>query len=161
RKASMRALALDYVERSLAEHEFPDACLAGSNDILLRVLEVGVCGTDRALASFVFGRPPEGESRLIIGHEALCEVVSSRSPRLRQGDLVVPMVRRPCPAPCRFCAGGRRDLCESGVYTERGILAAHGYFADMAAAEADDLIPVAATLRDVGILIEPLSVVEK
>ena len=141
----------------------PGPQLRHDDDVLYRVLEVGVCGTDRALARFDFGSPPEGERKLVLGHEALGEVihVGPAVHSLRPGDLVAPMVRRPCRLPCSACQRDRRDLCGTGAYTERGILGAHGYFADLAVDRAHDLIPVPPELRHAGVLIEPLSVVEK
>jgi threonine dehydrogenase-like Zn-dependent dehydrogenase len=157
----MRALALDYEERAVAEFDFPEPRLDEQGGVLFQILEVGVCGTDRALVKFDFGHPPAGERRLILGHEALGKVLRSNSPRFHPGDLVVPLIRRACGGPCRFCANGRRDLCETGAYTERGIMGAHGYFAELAVDQAEDLIPVPEALRPSAVLIEPLSVVEK
>jgi len=157
----MRALALDYESRGFGESDFPEPALQGPDDVLFEVLEVGVCGTDRALVHFAFGYPPEKQSQLILGHEALGRVLRSNTPRFRPGDLVAPLVRRGCRGPCRFCVQGRRDLCESGTYTERGIMGAHGYFADLAVDRAEDLVALPDSLREVGVLLEPLSVVEK
>ncbi|MBL8232529.1 MAG: alcohol dehydrogenase catalytic domain-containing protein, partial [Bryobacterales bacterium] len=157
----MRALALDYDSRTLHENNFADPCLKQEGDVLFRVLEVGVCGTDRALVNFAFGYPPAGERRLILGHEALGMVEQSASPRFRAGDLVAPLIRRACESSCRFCATGRRDLCETSAYTERGIMGAHGYFADLAVDHEQDLVAIPAELRGSAVLLEPLSVVEK
>ena len=41
--------------------------------------------------------------------------------RIRPGDLVVGVVRRPDPVPCGACAHGEFDMCRNGRYTERGI----------------------------------------
>ena len=71
------------------------------------------------------------------------------------------MVRRPCQPACVLCAGDRRDLCVSGRYTDRGVIGAHGYLTELALDLATDLIPVPATIARFGVLIEPLSVVEK
>ena len=159
----MQALFLDFDTRTVREGDMPEPVVTGDDEILSRVLEVGVCGTDRALARFQFGRPPSGERCLILGHEALCQVVSvgARVKNLAAGDLVAPMVRRACSPPCLFCARGRRDLCRTDSYTERGILGAHGYFSDLAVDRAGDLIRVPLWLREFGVLMEPLSVVEK
>ena len=82
-------------------------------------------------------------------------------PGLRPGDYVVPSVRRACSAACASCAGGRRDLCLTGEYQERGIVGLHGYCAEWAVDRAEDLFPVPASLVDVAVLVEPMSVVEK
>ena len=159
----MRAVTLDYRTRRLRQREVPDAKITRDTQVLFRVLEAGVCGTDRELANFKFGAPPKGEQFLILGHEALGEIIATGSAvtTLKPGDLVVPTVRRACAPPCVSCARNRRDLCVTGNYTERGILKAHGYFADLAVDEASDLVAIPPGLREFGVLIEPLSVVEK
>jgi len=159
----MRAVGLDYTNRRLCERTVPAPPSLGEGEVLLRVREVGVCGTDRFLASWELGAPPPGSDFLILGHEALCEVVDIGPgvTALRRGDLVVPLVRRPCRPPCASCARGRRDLCLSGRYTERGIVGADGYFAEYAPDRVDDLVRVPPELAGVAVLVEPLSVVEK
>lgn len=157
----MRALLLDYSRRSLSvgDYSMPSAPRAG--EALVRVIEGGVCGTDRNLASFIYGKPPGDEPALILGHEALGIVEHSNDPSLTKGQLVVPMIRRDCAPACGMCARGRRDNCLTGRYTERGIAGAHGYFAEFAVDAACDLIPIDARLADVGVLVEPMSVAEK
>jgi threonine dehydrogenase-like Zn-dependent dehydrogenase len=159
----VRAVTLDYRDRRLRERDVPEPSITQPNQVLFRVRETGVCGTDRELASFRFGAPPAGEQYLILGHEALGEVIAvgSAVTSLQPGDLVVPMVRRACAPACLSCARSRRDLCVTGNYVERGILGAHGYFADFAVDDAEDLVSVPANLAEFGVLIEPLSVVEK
>jgi glucose 1-dehydrogenase len=80
---------------------------------------------------------------------------------VRVGDIVAPIVRRPCAPPCRWCASERRDLCSTGEYTERGIIGAHGYFTELAVDMADDLVFVPPAIHQYAVLVEPLSVVEK
>jgi len=159
----MKALALNFEARSLewVEPEPPE--FYANRDVLYRVHEVGVCGTDRALASFRLGAPPKDETRLVLGHEALGQVmdVGSGVKALNRGDWVVPTVRRACKPPCGSCARGRRDLCISGKYTERGILRLHGYFTEHAVDTEEDLVRVPLRLVDFGVLIEPLSIAEK
>ena len=70
-------------------------------------------------------------------------------------------MRRPCTPPCNWCANGRRDLCSSGQYRERGIVGAHGYFTELAIDRATDLVRIPENLSEHAVLIEPLSVVEK
>ena len=70
----MRALALNYDSRLLDYCDVPEPGEPGPREVLLEILEVGVCGTDRDLAQFRFGSPPKGETRLILGHEALARV---------------------------------------------------------------------------------------
>jgi glucose 1-dehydrogenase len=159
----VRAVALDYESRSLAQIELPDPEAPGPGEVLFRVQATGVCGTDRELAEFHFGEPPTGERRLVIGHEALGQVVATGEgvAGLTPGDWVAPMVRRACSPACASCVQGRRDLCLTGHYTERGIFGVHGYFRDYATDAPADLIPVPPEIVDVAVLAEPLSVVEK
>jgi threonine dehydrogenase-like Zn-dependent dehydrogenase len=159
----MKALALDFEARTLEWGELDPPEFYANRDVLYRVHEVGVCGTDRALASFELGAPPAGEPRLILGHEALGQVLDTGAGvrALNRGDWVVPTVRRACTPACSSCARGRRDLCISGKYTERGIFGRHGYFTEQAVDAEDDLVRVPLKLVDFGVLVEPLSVAEK
>jgi threonine dehydrogenase-like Zn-dependent dehydrogenase len=157
----MRAVAIELSPRRLAEREIEEPRRLRDTQVLFQVREVGVCGTDRDLARFRTGMLPEGESYLVLGHEALGQVVEAGPVTgFSPGDWVVPTVRRACPG-CPECARGRRDLCRSGQYTERGIIRCHGYFTELAIDEHVDLLRVPAELSDCAILIEPLSVVEK
>ncbi len=157
----MRAAGLNYQTRKLELFETPEPASPGDGEVLFRVHEVGICGTDRELASFDIGYPPRGDTRLMLGHEALGQIVASAAPGFRPGDWVVPSIRRDCPARCRSCAGGRRDLCLTGAAPERGIFGLHGYMAQYAVDRASDLFVIPPPLVDVAVLIEPLSVVEK
>ncbi len=133
----------------------------GPGQVLLKIRQVGVCGTDRELMRAHFGSPPPGEEVLVLGHEMLGEVVAI-GPGVEgfaPGDLATATVRRPddCPA----CAAGQPDMCQWHQYTERGIGGLHGYMTETVVEEARWLVPVPKALAEIGILTEPLSVVEK
>ncbi|MBC7928304.1 MAG: alcohol dehydrogenase catalytic domain-containing protein [Bryobacteraceae bacterium] len=159
----MRAVTIDYLHRDLRERDLTDPREPTDDEVLFQILEIGICGTDRNLASFRYGRGPVGDDFLVPGHEALGEVLNTGPAvrHLKRGDLVIPLVRRPCTPPCYSCERNRRDLCTSGNYTERGIMGAHGYFTEQAIDRETDLIRIDFTLRDRAVLLEPLSVVEK
>ncbi len=159
----MRAIGLDYERRQLVETRIPVPQRRNPDNVLFRIYEVGVCGTDRELAAFQLGYPPAGESFLVLGHEALGRVEETGAAvrGLQPGDWVAPMIRRACSPPCPSCARGRRDLCLSGRAPERGIFGWHGYFTEWAVDRAEDLIVVPPELVECAVLIEPLSVVEK
>ncbi len=92
--------------------------LSQPDQVLLRLLDVGICGTDKEICSFEYGTPPAGHDHLVIGHESLAEIVQvgSAVERLRVGDLVVPSVRRPCPRrSCLSCRSGHQDLVYEAV----------------------------------------------
>ncbi len=160
----MKAVAVVPSRRALAIVDEPEPRATAPGDVTLRVLEVGVCGTDRELAAFSYGTPPPDAGHLVIGHEALAEVlaVGPAVAGLRPGDLVVPMVRRPCDDPCCGpCRAGRQDFCATGRFVERGIHRAHGFMTARVVDDARWLVPVPAALRDVAVLVEPLTIAEK
>jgi threonine dehydrogenase-like Zn-dependent dehydrogenase len=80
---------------------------------------------------------------------------------LSPGDLVVGIVRRPDPVPCACCARGEWDFCRNGEYTERGIKQRHGYGSERWRVEPEFAVRVDPSLADVGVLLEPTSVVAK
>ena len=159
----MRAVALDYDERLLIERDIPEPAILHDDEALFRVEEIGVCGTDRELATFGLGYPPAGESFLVLGHEACGRVMAAGRgvTSVRVGDCVVPMIRRGCSPPCACCARRRSDLCVTGNYRERGIFGLHGYFCDLAVDAERDLVVVPEQSAAFAVLVEPLSVVEK
>src|ERR1051325_4586655 len=133
-------------------------------DVKLRMLEAGVCGTDKEICAFEYGTPPSGSEQLVIGHESLGEVVEvgSAVKHVRVGDLVVPMVRRPCPHDyCVACRSDRQDFCFTGDFTERGIKGQHGFMAEFVVDHEKYMNPVPKELRDVAVLVEPLTIAEK
>jgi threonine dehydrogenase-like Zn-dependent dehydrogenase len=161
----VKAVAIWPARRRIDVVERAAPALGSDTSVRLRMLDVGVCGTDAEICRFDYGgTPPPGEDHLIVGHEALGQVIEtgSRVSRLRPGDLVVPMVRRPCSHPeCPACRGGHPDFCETGAYTERGIVGAHGFLAERVVEEERYLVPLAPELRDAGVLAEPLTIAEK
>jgi glucose 1-dehydrogenase len=127
--------------------------------VLVRPLEVGVCGTDREISEGLFGVAPDGEERLVLGHELLGRVEHDARDFAR-GDLVTATVRRSC-GHCIPCAQGAPDSCDTGDYLERGITRLHGFAAELVAEAPEHLVPVPATLGRLGVLAEPASVCER
>ncbi|MGH7811037.1 MAG: alcohol dehydrogenase catalytic domain-containing protein, partial [Candidatus Binatia bacterium] len=93
----MKAIAVTPAAKQVAIVNQAEPKLTSPTDVKLRMLEAGVCGTDREICAFEYGTPPAGVEHLVIGHESLGEVVEvgAKVTRLKVGDLVVPMVRRP------------------------------------------------------------------
>ncbi len=129
---------------------------AGDGTILVRCLEVGVCGTDREIAAGHYGAAPPGEGRLVIGHEVLGQVESAGA-GFAAGDLVTATVRRSC-GHCRACAEGVPDSCMTGDYTERGITMLDGFASEVFAELPSNLVAVPAVLGRSGVLAEPASI---
>lgn len=160
----MKAVAIFPAERAVRVIEHPETSLRADTDVHLRILDVGVCGTDREIARFEYGAPPPASPYLVIGHESLGEVIETGSAvgDLRPGQLVVTMVRRPCgQAACPACAVGRPDFCLTGQFTERGINGRHGFMTERVVDDQRYMIALPASLRDVGVLLEPLTIAEK
>jgi threonine dehydrogenase-like Zn-dependent dehydrogenase len=133
---------------------------AGS--LLVRTLAVGICGTDAEIIAGRYGWPPPARERLTIGHESLGEVLEAPvASGFARGDLVVGVVRRPDPVPCRYCAVNEWDMCSNGLYTERGIKARDGYASERFRLEPEFAVKVDTALGQLGVLNEPASVVAK
>ena len=160
----MKAVAVNPSTRRVTLTERDEPRLTGPADVKLRILDVGVCGTDREICAFEYGSPPEHSDVLIIGHESLGEVVEvgAAVTRVRPGDLVVTMVRRPCPhETCVACRAGRQDFCYTGDFRERGIKEQHGFMTEIVVDDEAYMNVVPPALRDVGVLVEPLTIGEK
>jgi threonine dehydrogenase-like Zn-dependent dehydrogenase len=131
-------------------------------DVLVDVMAVGVCGTDREIVNGSYGEAPPGADHLVLGHESLGRVVEApQGSGLTAGDLVVGIVRRPDPVPCSACAVGEWDMCRNGRYTEHGIKQLDGFLRERYRAHADAVVRVDASLEHRGVLLEPTSVVAK
>lgn len=139
-----------------------DEPVPGDGELLVDGLALGVCATDREIAAGEYGWAPPGRERLVLGHESLGRVRSAPDGSdFEPGDLVVGVVRRPDPEPCGACARGQFDMCRNGEYTERGIKAIDGFASERWTVEADYAVRLDPALADVGMLLEPTSVVAK
>jgi threonine dehydrogenase-like Zn-dependent dehydrogenase len=160
----MKAVAVFPRTRELRLIDVEEPHIERSSEVKIRLLEVGICGTDKEICRFEYGTPPEGSDYLIIGHESLGEVVEvgPEVTNLKEGDLVVTMVRRPCAHPeCRPCRAGHQDFCSTGDFTERGIKGRHGFMAEYVVDEAEYMHVVAPACREVAVLVEPLTIATK
>jgi len=158
----MKAITVEPMKAGSASYDdFPEPD-ESEGSILVEAVAVGVCGTDVDIVAGNYGWAPPGKTRLVLGHESLGRVIDP-GPRssLKKGDLVVGIVRRPCPVPCPNCAVGEWDMCSSGQYTERGIKEIHGYMSERWRIEPEYAIKVDASLGILGVLLEPMTVITK
>src|SRR5690242_7613345 len=97
----MKAVAVFPARREVQVIDQPEPKVQSPTQIKVRVLDVGVCGTDREITSFQYGTPPDASDYLIIGHESLSQVIDcgEKVSKAKPDDLVVLTVRRPCPHP--------------------------------------------------------------
>jgi glucose 1-dehydrogenase len=160
----MKAIAVTPAAKQVSVIDLSEPKISSPTDVKLRMIEAGVCGTDKEICAFEYGSPPTGSTDLVIGHESLGEVVEIGAgvTRVKVGDLVVPMVRRPCPHDhCPACRSGRQDFCFTGDFTERGIKERHGFMAEYVVDDEQYMNPVPNEMRDVAVLVEPLTIAEK
>ena len=129
--------------------------------VLVKVLRVGVDGTDKEINSAEYGAAPDGDDYLILGHESfgIVEAVGANVTEVAPGDYVVASVRRP--GSSIYDRIGLQDMTTDDTYFERGINLRHGYLAEYFAESAEYLVKLPRELREVGVLMEPSSVAEK
>src|SRR5919112_4644922 len=133
----------------------------GGRGVLVRVLRVGVDGTDKEINAAEYGQAPEGFDFLVIGHESFgqVEAVGPNVTEVRPGDYVVATVRRP--GTSVYDLIGTNDMTTDDTYFERGINLRHGYLSEFYADDAEFVVKVPRGLKEVGVLLEPMTVVEK
>jgi threonine dehydrogenase-like Zn-dependent dehydrogenase len=130
--------------------------------VLVRVLRVGVDGTDKEINAAEYGAAPPGDDFLIIGHEnfGVVEEVGPNAPdTIVPGTYVVASVRRP--GSSIYGQIGLQDFTTEDVYYERGINLLHGYLTEHYVEDARFVFPLPVALREVGVLLEPTTVAEK
>jgi threonine dehydrogenase-like Zn-dependent dehydrogenase len=140
----------------------PEPSIAAPDEVKLRVLRVGVCGTDREIAAGGRSKAPENSRELVIGHEMFGQVaeIGSAVDRVKPGDYAVLTVRRGC-GKCTPCAMHRPDMCRTGEYRERGIRGLDGYQTEFVVDRAEWVVRVPPELAEAGVLAEPASILEK
>lgn len=165
RKEMMKAIAVypgqpDSVH--LAETAIPSVEeIPDGQGVLVKVFRVGVDGTDKEINAGEYGTAPEGQKILIIGHESFgrVEEVGSNVTQLRPGDYVVATVRRP--GTSLYDHIGASDMSTDDAYFERGINLLHGFLSEYYVDHTDYIVKIPQGLKEVGLLLEPMTVVEK
>jgi threonine dehydrogenase-like Zn-dependent dehydrogenase len=158
----MRAIVVTPGQKdSIHMRDMPDPKMK-PDQIAVKMLRVGLCGTDAEINHGLYGKPPDGDEFLILGHENLgvVEEVGKKVTGWKAGDLVVSTVRRPC-GKCPQCKQGENDMCSSGEYTERGIMRRHGFMAQYYVESPAFMNKIPKEIRDFAVLLEPMSVVQK
>jgi threonine dehydrogenase-like Zn-dependent dehydrogenase len=158
----MKAIAIVPGTKQVNLVDRPEPKLSAPDEIKLRVLRVGICGTDREEVAGGRADAPPGQKELVIGHEMFGQVVEA-GPAVqtaRAGDFGCFTVRRGC-GHCPYCLAGRSDLCSSGDYTERGIRMRDGYETELVVDQEQYFVKVPRELVPLGVLAEPMSVSQK
>src|SRR5436309_15490712 len=146
----------------LVELEAPSLTeVPNGRGVFVKVLRVGVDGTDKEINAAEYGGAPPGYDFLVLGHESLgrVEAVGPAVTELQPGDYVVATVRRP--GSSIYDQIGTNDMTTDDTYYERGINLRHGYLAEYYVDDAEFIVKVPQGLKHVGVLLEPTTVVEK
>jgi glucose 1-dehydrogenase len=135
--------------------------IPGGRGVLVRVLRVGVDGTDKEISAAEYGAAPAGYDFLVIGHEGFgqVEAVGPGVSFVRPGDYVVATVRRP--GKSIYDAIGLQDMTTDTEYFERGINLRHGYLTEYYVEDEEFVVKIPQGLKDVGVLLEPMTVAQK
>jgi threonine dehydrogenase-like Zn-dependent dehydrogenase len=129
--------------------------------VLVKVLRVGVDGTDKEINNAEYGAAPNGDDFLVIGHEGfgVVEAVGENVHELKPGDYVVATVRRP--GGSIYDLIGTNDMTTDDTYFERGINLRHGFLSEYYVDDAEYVVKIPRGLKEVGVLLEPMTVVQK
>jgi glucose 1-dehydrogenase len=133
----------------------------GGRGVLIKILRVGVDGTDKEINAAEYGAAPAGDNYLIIGHESFgrVEAIGTNVTEFRPGDYVALTVRRP--GSSLYDQIGMYDMTTDDTYFERGINLRHGFLTEYVVDEPEYIIRVPKKLKEVGVLMEPMSVAQK
>ena len=146
----------------LADLARPSASdIPNGRGVVVKVLRVGVDGTDKEINAAEYGAAPSGYDFLVIGHEGFgrVESVGPNVTELKPGDYVVATVRRP--GTSIYDLIGTNDMTTDDTYFERGINLRHGFLTEYYVDDAEFIVKVPQGLKEVGVLLEPMTVVEK
>ena len=129
--------------------------------VLVRLLRCGVDGTDKEINAAEYGKAPAGYDFLVTGHENFGQVdaVGPNVTEFRPGDYVVATVRRP--GGSLYDRIGTYDMTTDNEYFERGINLRHGFLTEYYVDDPEYIVKIPDGLRDVAVIVEPLSVPEK
>lgn len=129
--------------------------------VLVKILRVGVDGTDKEINAAEYGAAPEGDDYLIVGHESFgrVEAVGPNVSEFKAGDYVSLTVRRP--GSSVYDQIGTYDMTTDDTYFERGINLRHGFLTEYVVDEPEYIIRVPENMKEVGVLMEPMSVAQK
>lgn len=142
--------------------ELPVPEIKQPDEVLVRVKEVGVDGTDFNMVRHNLQDIAEGRNEIVLGHEmvGVVEGVGSGVKSLVPGDTVTMTVRRGC-GQCHPCLHNQSDMCMTGLYAERGIHKLDGFLTHFVVDQEQYIVKVLPQLVKLAVLTEPLSIVEK
>ncbi len=142
--------------------EIPKPEIKQPDEVLIRVKEVGVDGTDTNIVRHNLQDIAEDHNEIDMGHEmvGVVEAVGNEVKSLATGDAVVMTVRRGCGI-CQPCLHNQSDMCMTGLYTERGIHKQDGFLTEFVVDQEQYIVKVPPRLVQLAVFTEPLSIAEK
>ncbi|MEE8372127.1 MAG: glucose 1-dehydrogenase [Dehalococcoidia bacterium] len=158
----MRAVGLIRGKVGVHAFELPKPEIRQPDDVLVRIRQVGLDGTDFGMVRGDLHDIAEGRNEMAMGHEmvGVVEAVGSATKGLAPGDPVTMTVRRGC-GRCHPCLHNQSDMCMTGLYTERGIHKLDGYLTEYAVDQEQYIVRVPDDLGDLAVFTEPVSIAEK
>lgn len=158
----MLAVGMVRGKRGLYDFELPMPEIREDDEVLVRVKEVGLDGTDFNMLRY--GEPDiaEGRNEIALGHEmvGVVEEAGKAVKTLAPGDLVTMTNRRGCGL-CSPCLHNQSDMCLTGLFTERGIHKQDGFLTRFVVDQEQYIAKVPPELKRLAVLTEPLSIAEK
>jgi propanol-preferring alcohol dehydrogenase len=139
----MRAMILERAGEPLRPSELPDP-VPGRGQVLIRVHTCGVCRTDLHILD---GELAEPKLPLVLGHQIVGTVVEvgEGAERFGTGERVgVPWLGW-TDGECRYCRGGRENLCDNARFTGYDI---DGGYAELTVADERFCLPVPPSTSD-------------
>lgn len=158
----MLAVGMRRGEKGVHAFELPEPDIKQADEVLIRVKEVGVGGTDMNMVRYNLQDIAEDRDKIVMGHEmaGVVEAVGSDVKSLVPGDVVVTTVRRGCGI-CQPCLNNQSDMCMTGLYTERGIHKRDGFLTQFVVDQEQYVVKVPPQLKKIAVFAEPLSIAEK
>ncbi len=144
------------------DFELPMPEIKEPDEVLIRIKEVGLDGTDYNTVRYNLQDIADGRDSIALGHEGVgvVEAVGRGVTSVVPGDVVVITVRRGCGL-CEPCDHNQSDMCTTGLFKERGIHKLDGLLTQFVVDKEQYIIKVPPEAVKLAVLTEPLSIVEK
>jgi threonine dehydrogenase-like Zn-dependent dehydrogenase len=158
----MLAIGIVRGKKGVHQIDLPQPSIEEPDEVLVRVKEVGLDGTDFNMLHYNLQDISEGRNEMVIGHEmtGVVEEVGKNVRMLTPGDTVAVTVRRGCGI-CSPCLHNKSDMCMTGLYTERGLHKQDGFLTQFIVDKEQYIVKVPSELSRLAIFTEPLSIAEK
>jgi threonine dehydrogenase-like Zn-dependent dehydrogenase len=158
----MKAIVMMREKPGAHAFDLPKPEISQPDELLVRVKEAGVDGTDYNMIKHNLQDIAEGRNEIVMGHEMVGEVedVGRDVTSVAPGDTVVMTVRRGCGI-CEPCLHNQSDMCMTGLYKERGIHKRDGFFTEFVVDQEQYVVKVPPHLANFAVFTEPLSIAEK